>query len=134
MGSRHCPAEYRALVFFVPGASPVSDALQPTAPGRDVRVHSLHQDYPTTQRESSRTGTRPPSMRTVDNTNAHLKEAKISSWDRDWLTPYVSVHEQNINAFLDAIDMSFGSMKVFLSDGLALSDQDILQLKDNFLE
>ena len=72
--------------------------------------------------------------RLISIIEGHLKEAKISSWDRDWLTPYVSVHEQNINAFLDAIDMSFGSMKVFLSDGLALSDQDILQLQDNFLE
>ena len=46
----------------------------------------------------------------------------------DWLTPYVSVHQDNIVAFLDAIDEHYGSMRCYLTDSAGIyleADLDI---------
>jgi len=63
-----------------------------------------------------------------------LKEAKVESWERAWLTPYVSVHRDNIDAFLDAIDERYGSIKSYLMDALGLSEADLGQMHKQFLD
>ena len=74
------------------------------------------------------------SSRLVDIIEGHLRDAKVENWERDWLTPYVSVHEDNIVAFLDAIDEHYGSMKSYLMTSSALSAADLELLKKHFLD
>jgi len=64
----------------------------------------------------------------------HLRSAKVESWDRDWLIPYCSVHEDNIVAFLDAIDARYGSVGNYLTTALGMSDTDIEKMKAHYLE
>ena len=72
--------------------------------------------------------------RLIEIIEGHLREAKVKDWDRAWLTPYVSVHEDNINAFLDAIDDQYGSVKNYLKDALQLSENDLDKLHHVLLE
>ena len=72
--------------------------------------------------------------RLIEIIEGHLREAKVKDWDRAWLTPYVSVHEDNINAFLDAIDDQYGSIKNYLKDALKVSEKDLNKLHHALLE
>ena len=72
--------------------------------------------------------------RLIEIIEGHLREAKVKDWDRAWLTPYVSVHEDNINAFLDAIDDQYGSIKNYLKDALMVSEKDLNKLHHTLLE
>jgi protein-tyrosine phosphatase len=64
----------------------------------------------------------------------HLRDAKVEDWDRSWLIPYCSVHEDNIVAFLEAIDAEYGDVKSYLVNGLGLSQADLQQMQESFLE
>lgn len=64
----------------------------------------------------------------------HLRKAKVESWDRDWLIPYCSVHQDNIIAFLEAIDANYGNVKNYLISGLGLSQVDLDKMHSCYLE
>ncbi|MCV6611521.1 MAG: tyrosine-protein phosphatase [Amphritea sp.] len=64
----------------------------------------------------------------------HLRDAGVTEWERSWLTPYISVHEENIVQFLAGIDEQFGSFDRFVNEGLGLSDQQVGELRDGYLE
>jgi protein-tyrosine phosphatase len=46
----------------------------------------------------------------------------------------VSVHRDNIVAFLDSIDGEYGSVKGFLKHGLDFSDSDLENMQKLFLD
>lgn len=46
----------------------------------------------------------------------------------------MSVHQDNIEAFLDAIDLKYGSMKRYLIDALGLSEDDLDSMRKQFLD
>lgn len=64
----------------------------------------------------------------------HLREAGVETWDRSWLIPYCSVHADNINGFLDAIDQKYGNINNYLMQGLGMSSQDLDKLKEKYLQ
>ena len=64
----------------------------------------------------------------------HLRDAKVENWDRSWLVPYCSVHQDNIVAFLEAIDAEYGDVKSYLIDGLGLTKADLVKMQESFLE
>ncbi len=64
----------------------------------------------------------------------HLRKANVDSWDRAWLMPYCSVHQDNIVAFLDAIDASYGNVKNYLISALGLSQADLDKMHQCYLE
>jgi protein-tyrosine phosphatase len=70
----------------------------------------------------------------IDIVEGHLRDAKVEHWDRSWLVPYCSVHEDNIVAFLEAIDAEYGDVKSYLISGLGLSQADIDKMQESFLE
>ena len=64
----------------------------------------------------------------------HLRDAKVEHWDRDWLIPYCSVHQENIVAFLDAIENRYGDVKTYLISALGLSHGDLDKMQRCYLE
>ena len=70
----------------------------------------------------------------IEIVEGHLRDAKVKNWDRSWLIPYCSVHQDNIVAFLDAIDDQYGDVKSYLIDGLGLSQADLQKMQESFLE
>ena len=74
------------------------------------------------------------SERLIDLVEGHLRTAKVETWDRSWLVPYCSVHEDNIVAFLEAIDAEYGDVKAYLTGALDLSQADIDKMQHSFLE
>jgi protein-tyrosine phosphatase len=44
------------------------------------------------------------------------------------------VHQDNIVAFLEAIDKQYGSVRNYLTDALGLSPQDLEKMQERFLE
>ena len=64
----------------------------------------------------------------------HLRDAKVEHWDRDWLIPYCSVHQDNIVAFLDAIEDRYGDVKNYLISALGLSQADLDKMQRCYLE
>lgn len=70
----------------------------------------------------------------IDLVEGHLRDAKVETWDRDWLVPYCSVHEDNIIAFLDAIDAGYGDVKNYLITALGLSQADLDKMHSCYLE
>jgi len=64
----------------------------------------------------------------------HLRDAKVEQWDRDWLIPYCSVHQDNIIAFLDAIDTNYGDVKNYLISALGLTQADLDKMHHCYLE
>jgi protein-tyrosine phosphatase len=93
----------------------------------DVPRQTIVEDYLLTQQHYD-------SSRLIEIIEGHLRDAKVDNWDREWLTPYVSVHEDNIVAFLDAIDDRYGSMNHYLKGGLGLSQDDLDSLQKQLLE
>jgi protein-tyrosine phosphatase len=93
----------------------------------DVPRETIIEDYMLTRKHYD-------SSRLVDIIEGHLRDAKVENWERDWLTPYVSVHEDNIVAFLDAIDEHYGSMRCYLMTALNLSEADLEFMKQHFLD
>ena len=93
----------------------------------DVPRETIVQDYLLTQKYY-----KPEKL--IKIIESHLRDADVHSWERSWLIPYVSVHEQNINAFLDSIDLQFGSMKNFIQGELEVSAEELSELQNNFLE
>lgn len=53
--------------------------------------------------------------------------------NRETLAPYCGVHTDNLEAFFQAVDIKFGSMDTYLSEGLSLSKADIQELRDRYL-
>ena len=70
----------------------------------------------------------------IEIVEGHLRAAKVESWDRDWLIPYCSVHQDNIVAFLDAIDEQYGDVKTYLTSALGLSAADLEKMQSCYLE
>ena len=64
----------------------------------------------------------------------HLRRAEVESWDREWLMPYCSVHQDNIVAFLDAIEERYGDVKNYLVSALELSPEDLEKMHNCYLE
>ena len=64
----------------------------------------------------------------------HLRDAKVESWERSWLIPYCSVHQDNIVAFLEAIDAEYGDVRNYLTSALGLSDQDLIKIQESYLQ
>lgn len=74
------------------------------------------------------------SERLIDLVEGHLRDAKVENWDREWLVPYCSVHQDNIVAFLEAIDASYGDVKNYLITALGLSQADLNKMQSCYLE
>lgn len=74
------------------------------------------------------------SERLIDLVEGHLRDAKVETWDREWLVPYCSVHQDNILAFLEAIDASYGDVKNYLITALGLSQADLDKMQSCYLE
>jgi protein-tyrosine phosphatase len=74
------------------------------------------------------------STKLIEIIEGHLRQANVEHWDRAWLTPYVSVHEDNITAFLDAINERYGSVKYYLTDALGMTESDLEIMRTQFLE
>lgn len=64
----------------------------------------------------------------------HLRRAEVKSWDREWLMPYCSVHQDNIVAFLDAIEERYGDVKNYLVSALGLTMADLEKMHNCYLE
>ena len=64
----------------------------------------------------------------------HLVEAKVEFWEREWLIPYCTVHKENIQAFFDSIDESYGSIEAYLDHALSFGKHDRKRLQELFLE
>jgi protein-tyrosine phosphatase len=93
----------------------------------DVPRETIVEDYLLTRQHYD-------STQLIEIIEGHLRKAKVDNWDRAWLTPYVSVHQDNIEAFLDAIDDSYGSMQSYLTDALGLSEADLNSMRKQFLD
>jgi protein-tyrosine phosphatase len=74
------------------------------------------------------------SEKLIDLVEGHLRDAKVESWDRNWLVPYCSVHQDNIVAFLDAIDSEYGNVRNYLITALGLSQADLDKMHSCYLE
>jgi len=74
------------------------------------------------------------SDRLIAIVEGHLRDAKVESWDREWLVPYCSVHADNIVAFLEAIDENYGDVKNYLITALGLSQADLDKMQSCYLE
>jgi protein-tyrosine phosphatase len=74
------------------------------------------------------------SEKLIDLVEGHLRDAKVESWDRNWLVPYCSVHQDNIVAFLDAIDSEYGNVRSYLITALGLSQADLDKMHSCYLE
>ena len=72
--------------------------------------------------------------RLMEIVEQHLIDAKVERWQRSWLIPYCTVHEENILAFFDAIEERYGDVGTYLTDALQLSDEDILALRQAYLQ
>lgn len=70
----------------------------------------------------------------IEIVEGHLRDAKVESWDRDWLIPYCSVHQDNIVAFLDAIDERYGDVHTYLTSALGLSAADLDKMHSCYLD
>ena len=70
----------------------------------------------------------------IEIVEGHLRDAKVEQWDRDWLIPYCSVHEDNIVAFLEAIDERYGDVKTYLTSALGLSAADVDKMQNCYLD
>ena len=70
----------------------------------------------------------------IEIVEGHLRDAKVEQWDRDWLIPYCSVHEDNIVAFLEAIDERYGDVKTYLTSALGLSVADLDKMHSCYLD
>ncbi|GAA5317840.1 MAG: tyrosine-protein phosphatase [Candidatus Pelagadaptatus aseana] len=64
----------------------------------------------------------------------HLRNANVSHWERSWLMPYVSVHQDNIEFFFDATEKQYGSVEDYLSDALDLDQWQLQDLQAAYLE
>ena len=74
------------------------------------------------------------STRLIEIVEGHLRDANVESWDRSWLIPYCSVHQDNIVAFLEAIDAEYGDVKSYLTSALGLSDDDLNKIQESYLQ
>ncbi|GAB3093865.1 tyrosine-protein phosphatase [Pseudomaricurvus hydrocarbonicus] len=63
----------------------------------------------------------------------HLRDAKVEYWERSWLMPYCGVHRDNIEAFFDGVESRYGSVMGYLNEGMGLSGEDLLRLKQLYL-
>ncbi len=70
----------------------------------------------------------------IETIEKHLQDANVDYWQRDWLTPYCTVHEENIAAFFAGIETDYGNIGNYLSSGLRLSKADLDALKGHYLE
>ena len=70
----------------------------------------------------------------VNIIESRLREAKVESWQRAWLMPYCSVHQDNIEAFFDGIDSNYGSLQAYLQQAIGLTPENISALKQAYLE
>ncbi|MYM63256.1 tyrosine-protein phosphatase [Pseudomaricurvus sp. HS19] len=64
----------------------------------------------------------------------HLRRAGVSEWERGWLEPYCSVHEDNIEAFFDGISRRYGTLDHYLRTELGLEEAQRQQLREAYLE
>lgn len=64
----------------------------------------------------------------------HLRNAKVDYWERSWLMPYVSVHEDNIRQLFAGIEERYGDINDYLSDALGLDQFQLADFKASYLE
>lgn len=64
----------------------------------------------------------------------HLRNANVSHWERSWLMPYVSVHQDNIEFFFDAVEQQYGSVEDYLTAALKLDQWQLNDLQAAYLE
>lgn len=93
----------------------------------DVPRQTIIEDYMLTREHYDSAGL-------IELVEEHLRNANVDSWQRDWLIPYCTVHEENILAFYQGIDNNYGDIDNYLTNGLNLTKADIDTLKDRFLE
>ncbi len=70
----------------------------------------------------------------IAKVEGHLRHAGVSDWERGWLEPFCSVHEDNIEAFFDGISRRYGSLDHYLSAALGLEEVQRRQLREAYLE
>ncbi len=92
----------------------------------DVPRETIIEDYLLTQ-------THFDSERLIEVVEGHLRAAGVSHWERSWLLPYCTVHEENIVTFFDAIEQRYGSVANYLRQGLGLSEEDLQQFQAMYL-
>jgi protein-tyrosine phosphatase len=93
----------------------------------DVPRETIIQDYMLTLEHYD-------SEQLINIVEEHLRKANVDSWDRAWLMPYCSVHQDNIVAFLDAIEARHGNVKNYLINALGLSQADLDRMHQCYLE
>lgn len=64
----------------------------------------------------------------------HLRNEGIEEWEPAWVMPYCCVHEENIRGFLTSLKQHYGGIEGYLTGPLALSDADLQQLRDRYLQ
>lgn len=64
----------------------------------------------------------------------HLRDANVSYWERSWLMPYVSVHEDNIARFFTSIESHFGDVPEYLHSALGLEYGQLEDFRAAYLE
>ncbi len=92
----------------------------------DVPRETIIEDYLLTRKLFN-------SEKLIELVEGHLRRAGVSYWERSWLVPYCTVHEENILTFFDAIERCYGSVGVYLGNGLGLSQADLQLLKTAYL-
>lgn len=64
----------------------------------------------------------------------HLRDAQVPHWERSWLVPYVSVHEDNIRFFFDSIERRYGHVQEYLRAALKLDNSQLNDFQAAYLE
>jgi protein-tyrosine phosphatase len=69
----------------------------------------------------------------VEIVEVHLRDNDETKWERSWIMPYCSVHQDNITAFFNSIDERYGNMHNYFAEALKLSNGDLEKMQDKFL-
>lgn len=64
----------------------------------------------------------------------HLRDADVAHWERSWLIPYVSVHQDNITQLFEGIEERYGDVNDYLTDALGLDQFQLADFKASYLE
>ena len=70
----------------------------------------------------------------IAKVEGHLRRAAVSDWEREWLLPFCSVHEDNIEAFFDGISRLYGSVDNYLGSALGVDEEQRRLLREAYLE
>ncbi len=70
----------------------------------------------------------------MERVESHLKAANVSEWERGWLLPFCSVHEDNIMAFFEAVETRYGSVDHYIVQALGIDPYTQRRMQQAFLE